>query len=446
MQAQQKYVLSNPRFAVIKFTDTLENAGPGTLSKLDVYIALPPNTTAQTVVNLEISPTPQDFVEDRWGNRIAHYEFENVVPGGSLTFTWTVEAKITDITYDIDPEKVGSISDIPRAIREKYTVDEEKYNIHSSTVQRAAQEAVGAEENLYYMLLKIHDYVADHLVYKAVPPWDDAATVLERGDGSCSEYTFVFIALCRANGIPARYAGGTTSKEDYHEDKDGHRWAEAYLPNYGWVPVDVTWDDSSVSHRYFCALTNTHLATTVSGGKSEYLRWNYRSFHSWRYVGEKPIVKISRVFEWSPIARAREAREKIEAAQAAIDRAESEGRTKGLDLAKDKLSEAREAYENWRFEEAKRLAEEAEALANQAVEEEEGAPPGMLGVIVGFAVIGIIAVGVIFFFRRRKAPAPPMAPPAVAPTAPPAAVYCPSCGAKLTPGAVYCPSCGRRVE
>jgi len=43
--------------------------------------------------------------------------------------------------------------------------------------------------------------------------------------------------LCRSLGIPARTTGGW---QLFTGNFAGHFWAEFYLPNYGWIPVDPT--------------------------------------------------------------------------------------------------------------------------------------------------------------------------------------------------------------
>jgi transglutaminase-like putative cysteine protease len=45
-----------------------------------------------------------------------------------------------------------------------------------------------------------------------------------------------FAALCRSLGIPARAIGGYQPLPGV---EGTHFWAEFYVPEYGWVPVDV---------------------------------------------------------------------------------------------------------------------------------------------------------------------------------------------------------------
>lgn len=61
----------------------------------------------------------------------------------------------------------------------------------------------------------------------------DAIQALKRGSGDCGSFSSVFVALCRAAGIPARAACGFTAGVD-----QWHVWTEFWLPGAGWIPAD----------------------------------------------------------------------------------------------------------------------------------------------------------------------------------------------------------------
>ncbi len=68
----------------------------------------------------------------------------------------------------------------------------------------------------------------------------DVCALLKNPGGKCTDIHSVFVALCRAAGIPAREIFGVRIGKKEVQDVSNwqHCWAEFYLPGYGWVPVD----------------------------------------------------------------------------------------------------------------------------------------------------------------------------------------------------------------
>src|SRR5262249_8155696 len=57
--------------------------------------------------------------------------------------------------------------------------------------------------------------------------------------GVCQDYPHIFISAARCLGIPARYVSGYFCRSDGITEQDaGHAWAEALVPNLGWVAFD----------------------------------------------------------------------------------------------------------------------------------------------------------------------------------------------------------------
>ena len=68
-----------------------------------------------------------------------------------------------------------------------------------------------------------------------------------KGD-CCTDQHALFIALCRAKGIPCRLIFGSRLKvENEGKDHDpGYRcWPNFYAPGLGWVPLDVSSGDAA---------------------------------------------------------------------------------------------------------------------------------------------------------------------------------------------------------
>src|SRR3954453_548862 len=66
------------------------------------------------------------------------------------------------------------------------------------------------------------------------------ATTIEQRQGACRDPAVVWIDICRAVGVAARFVSGYEG--GYVEQEQGyvHAWAEAYLPGAGWRGFDPT--------------------------------------------------------------------------------------------------------------------------------------------------------------------------------------------------------------
>jgi len=64
-----------------------------------------------------------------------------------------------------------------------------------------------------------------------------AAQALKLGAGVCQDHAHVFISAARAMSVPARYVVGYLLAQDTRLTET-HAWAEAYVPDIGWVGFD----------------------------------------------------------------------------------------------------------------------------------------------------------------------------------------------------------------
>ncbi len=67
----------------------------------------------------------------------------------------------------------------------------------------------------------------------------EAADVLSLGKGVCQDHAHLFLAVCRARGLPARYVSGYLHTGD--ADVASHAWVDVWLgAEQGWFSIDVT--------------------------------------------------------------------------------------------------------------------------------------------------------------------------------------------------------------
>ncbi len=302
---EPKYRLSDTRRARVEYLWALSNYGPGDVTDLTLNIALPMELPNQKLLTeLTFSSLPTGTERDRWDQQCATFDLGRVAGGTKKTLTYAVNAEVSAIRYLIIPEDTGTLDDIPAEIRKKYTANGSRYRIDTPYMQETAKKIVGEEKNPYWIGRKIYDFIIGSLEYEMIGGWDVPEVVLKRGSGSCSEYTYTFVALCRAAGLPARYQGSIVVRgDDASIDEAFHRWAQIYLPDYGWVPVDANRGDAKSpadQARGFGELSNRFLITTQGGGDSEYLGWSYNSFAKYQATGYCKVEEDNFGF-WEPL-------------------------------------------------------------------------------------------------------------------------------------------------
>lgn len=298
------YRLTDTRKARITFTHQVKVYGKGKLKNIDVFIAIPGNMPQQKILDKSFAPQQYILEKDRWQQQVASFNYRDVSSNETVQSIMIADAEISAIRYFIFPDKVGPLGSVPEDIRKLYTANGSKYMTDDPYIQKLARDIVGDETNPYRMARSIFDYVRNNLEYKMEGGWNVAPVVLRRGTGSCSEYAFSFISLCRAAGLPARYVGALVVRgDDASLDEYFHRWPEIYLPGYGWIPIDPQGGDKPSARDQATNignLPNRFLITTQGGGDSEYLGWNYNCDE--KYQSEPQVeVNIEAFGEWEPL-------------------------------------------------------------------------------------------------------------------------------------------------
>jgi transglutaminase-like putative cysteine protease len=103
-----------------------------------------------------------------------------------------------------------------------------------------------------------------------------AAHALELGRGVCQDHAHLFIACCRAAGVPARYVSGYV--DPGHSDQAAsHAWAEVWIESEGWAGIDVTHRELASESHCRLAIGRDYLSAAPvrgvrTGGGEESLR------------------------------------------------------------------------------------------------------------------------------------------------------------------------------
>jgi transglutaminase-like putative cysteine protease len=189
-----------------------------------------------------------DQHEDAFGN-ITH-AFTAEGPLGELTIL--VEGEVE--TRDTQGVMRGTVERFPPSLYLRETALTSP-DADIAGFAAASRDAAGGDvlKLLHGMLERLHD----DMTYDTDPTHSatSAAEAFALKRGVCQDLTHVFIAASRSLGVPARYVGGYFHREDgFCEQDAGHAWAEAFVPELGWVAFD--------SANGICA-TDAHVRVAV---------------------------------------------------------------------------------------------------------------------------------------------------------------------------------------
>jgi transglutaminase-like putative cysteine protease len=294
---RSQLIYRNPRVYNIDYTFELcpDNDSIDPSQDLKLWIPVPREWDSQKAVRIiSVEPEPQaTYTDPEYGNRILFWDFGK----GSAKDTYVVKmkyrAEVFEIYADIDPEKISA-----------YDKKSEEYRLYTRSthtiminpeLKELAKKAVGDEMNPYLQAKRIFEYVVknmsfnndirrtrgsgvENILNSAV---NDPETREKHFEGQCDHYSILFVALCRAIGIPARGVCGFIGWQPWIEEKDlklrdprhtlltaeglaaariygpsnGHIWAEFYLAGYGWIPADPTWKRFGQQSNYKFIIT-----------------------------------------------------------------------------------------------------------------------------------------------------------------------------------------------
>lgn len=235
----------------------LDNDSP---DRIATEIAIPPDTTTQTVTYTQISPRPISITTDTDGNWLAQYHLD---PYKKTTVTVTGQVKITPDSFPQQPIDPST-----------YLLPQTYWPVNQPQIQQTASTLNSAGQ--------IYRYVVDTLDYNynlinAASRKGALPALNHPQDALCTEFTDLFVTLSRASGIPAREIEGyafsnNLSIKPINVNADVlHAWPQYYdSSKQAWVSIDPTWEDTTNGIDYFHDLDLNHFTFVIHGQDSRY--------------------------------------------------------------------------------------------------------------------------------------------------------------------------------
>ncbi len=232
-------------------------------SKTRMEIALPPDTSYQTVLIKSINPPPININFDNDGNLLASYDL------------LSKEKKdiSVEIIFRLDFLPKPSKSQPPDSLLSKSSI----WNFDHSVFSSPELSSLKTPKSIY-------DFVSDKLKYDyeklnrerpgRVPA---AESLINYRSAICTDFTDVFVSLARKAGIHSRELQGfaITQNPDLKPlslTQDVlHAWPEYFdKAKSTWIQVDPTWANTTRGIDYFNKLDFNHIVFVIHGENSEY--------------------------------------------------------------------------------------------------------------------------------------------------------------------------------
>jgi transglutaminase-like putative cysteine protease len=200
--------------------------------------------------------------EDAFGNTV--HTLSMTGPVTALTIAADGEVD----THDTNGVVRGAVERFPPGL---YLRDTELTRPSAELLAYAKSlEASDMLSTLHNLLLRIHkDMRFDKTPTVATTT---AAESFALKSGVCQDLTHIFLSCARALKIPARYVGGYLWRNDgdaTQQQEAGHAWAEAYVPDLGWVAFDPANGISSTEAHVRVAVGLDYLgAAPVRGSRT----------------------------------------------------------------------------------------------------------------------------------------------------------------------------------
>jgi transglutaminase-like putative cysteine protease len=212
---------------------------PPTAGVIQVLRLTPRNHEGQHIGHWRIDVTPDA--------RLASHEDAF----GNITHVFTADGPLEELRVEVDGEvETQSTDGVVRGTVERFPpslfLRDTALTQADSAIRGFAQKIRDASggvvlSELHGLLDRLFEDVAGNSASgdDASSAPVNAAEAFARKHGAPRDLAHIFIGAARSLGIPARYVRGYCRKPDKSADADtSHAWAEAHVPDLGWVGFD----------------------------------------------------------------------------------------------------------------------------------------------------------------------------------------------------------------
>ena len=214
---------------------------PEDAQMLSVWIPVPQSDRWQIVHDVKVTaPSAYTFTrEKRYGNSLIYFPAYAPLPSDlELRLETVIERRAFNV---ISGERKSPGTEEPAA----HDLEPHEYVPIDGDIAELARGATDGFTTQLEKARAIYDYVIETMSYdKSGEGWGrgDALYACDTRRGNCTDFHSLLIGMARACGIPARFVIGFPLPGDRVEGEipGYHCWAEMYIEDVGWVPVDAS--------------------------------------------------------------------------------------------------------------------------------------------------------------------------------------------------------------
>jgi tetratricopeptide (TPR) repeat protein len=269
---------------ILSYNIELENRDAVPVSSVRVLVMLGRDFGSyQKTVLLSANREFDVVMSDSSGNRFVEYQFDNLDPRQTIgiSFEYLIEIRPTIF-------KVTGLADATPSLElAPYLAPEALIESESARVTSVADSITEGLTDALSRARAVYEYTTTSLRYEIQEQSMGAEYALRNpGHADCTEFASLFVALCRAAGVPARVIFGFAREPGEEQIGASHAWAEFYLDEFGWTPVDPTYG-SRYSREHFGRIDANHIGLWSPSPLFQG-NWSVIVFHSNR----NPDVKL----------------------------------------------------------------------------------------------------------------------------------------------------------
>jgi transglutaminase-like putative cysteine protease len=260
-ETESHFLIKKSHEATVNMEYIITNNGPEDIEDIICLIQVPQTYRPfQIIKSYKSNYNKMDEIYSDDYNVIARFNMGNLSAGESASAYVNCVAELCEYEYERLEDEISIYEPSDRDLS-LYTKDEYYIDSNSRQIQSIVDAVAGEETVPVKIAEKLYNYVTNRMEYdekrltSGAGSYSYASEILQRGKGVCTDYSILYIALCRAAGIPAKFVQGIPVFSILTDGQGSlpyaHAWVEIKLPVYGWVPIDVTTESGFMAYNYY---------------------------------------------------------------------------------------------------------------------------------------------------------------------------------------------------